>query len=630
MERRRLALCAARTLERAHGRDVAHPADRVVEHAREREALLHALRDAVLAEQHELARGPSVAATRAPLLRLGQDYTAAVRGVRSRPGNVSAAMRSLALLAGPILAFGEPLAGDWIGQIDLGRSWQRIYLHVGAEQQRLAGTLELPQLDRKLALRDVEQNDAYVHLEWQDGTALATFDGELGGDALSGEYGRDAVTGRMQLVRTISTRSDLELCSAYAGSYRLAPDRFIDLAPFSEDEDRPVFFDSLTRRTGVLYATSATEFFSGPSYGVLFPIDIRVAFVRNERGDVTGLRWQEGGAAPVNAERVAPFTRDELEFRNGDVVLRGTLTLPAGEGPHPVIVQVHGSGPERRPGGHWTHFFVRHGIGYLYFDKRGAGASTGDWMQATLGDLASDVLAGVAALRKHDRVDARHIGLWGNSNGGWVAPLAASRDPGVAFVIVRSGSGLPVHENILYELEMDMRGAGGFSEDEIARAKALRAELNAALLRNSGWDALRADVEKSRQEKWFPYARVQWLSSVGPPLDSATNPFLKGLRDQIDFDPAATWRQVKCPVLVLLGELDANVPSQASAAIIERGLEQGGNDDYAIRILPKANHGLLEGVTGYSVESPLLTRYVPGYMDGMVEWVLKRVSTRPR
>ena len=551
--------------------------------------------------------------------------------------NVSAALRRLALLAAPVLAFGgharpageDPLVGEWIGQIDLGASWQRIYLHVGAEQEHLGGRLELPQQDRKLALQHVDRTDAYVHLEWQDGNALATFDGELSGDELSGEYAQDEVAGRMQLVRTSSVRSDLELCNDYAGSYRLGPDRFLDLAPFSEDEDRPVFFDSATRRTGVLYATSATEFFSGPSYGVMFPIDVRVAFSRNEHGAVTGLRWQEGGAAPVTAERVAPFTREELEFQNGDVTLRGTLTLPEGEGPHPVIVQVHGSGPERRPGGHWTHFFVRHGIGYLYFDKRGAGASTGDWTQATLDDLAGDVLAAVAELRKHERVSARHIGLWGNSNGGWVAPLAASRDQDVGFLIVRSGSGLPVHENILYELEMDMRGAGGFSEDDIARARALRAQLNAALLTNGGWEALRADVEEARQEKWFPYARVQWLSQVGP-LDSATNPVLKGFRAQIDFDPAATWERVKCPVLVLLGELDANVPSKASAAIMERGLERGGNEDYAIRILPKANHGLLEAVTGYSVESPRLTRYVPGYMDGMADWVLAHVRDQPR
>ena len=79
------------------------------------------------------------------------------------------------------------------------------------------------------------------------------------------------------------------------------------------------------------------------------------------------------------------------------------------------------------------------------------------------------------------------------------------------------------------------------------------------------------------------------------------------------------------PVLVLLGELDANAPAKVSAAIFERGLDKGGNRDYSVRILPKANHGLFEAETGYSVEWPRLKRYVPGYMDGITDWLLKRV-----
>jgi uncharacterized protein len=100
------------------------------------------------------------------------------------------------------------------------------------------------------------------------------------------------------------------------------------------------------------------------------------------------------------------------------------------------------------------------------------------------------------------------------------------------------------------------------------------------------------------------------------------------LRGQIDFDPAPIWEKINCPVLVLLGELDANVPTKISAEIINRGLKKGGNRDYTISILPKANHGLFEAETGFSTESPRLKRYVRGYMDGMVDWMLKRVSHR--
>ena len=526
----------------------------------------------------------------------------------------------------------EPaLLGDWIGQIDFGGEWQRINLHLMEGEDGLKGTLDLPQQGRlDLPLEKVSADPSGVHIEWRGRAGLATYGGRFREGGLSGEFKQGESRGTFRLVRVDRAIPDSELANRYAGSYRLGADRFVDIAPFSEDEDRPIFFDSKTRRTGVLYAMSDAEFFSGPSYGVMFPMDIRVSFVRNSRAEVTGLRWQEGDSRVMTAERVAPYLREEITFRNGDVTLQGTLTMPASKGPHPVVVLVHGSGPQRRPGGHWTHFFTRHGIGYFNFDKRGSGKSSGDLNSASIDDLAGDVLAAVAALRQNRNVNPQQVGLIGHSNGGWVAPLAASRSRDIAFVIVKSGSGLPVHENILYELEMDMRAVGTFSASDIAAARTLRRQLNDSLLTNSGWTPLMAAIERSKAEAWFDYARVQWLPHAPPPLDSAKNPFLSGLRRQIDFDPGATWESVRCPVLVLLGELDANVPSRRSAAIIERGLKKAANRDYTIRVLPKANHGLFEATTGLSNESPLLRRYVQGYMDGIAEWVLERLAESGR
>jgi pimeloyl-ACP methyl ester carboxylesterase len=517
------------------------------------------------------------------------------------------------------------LQGDWIGQIDFGSEWQRINFHFSDKGS--GGTLDLPQQGRNgLPLNKITLENSFIHIEWQGRSGPATYDGKVKDGTISGEFKQGDSKGTFHLIRVSSALANLKLYDQYAGSYRLGPDRFVDLAPFFEDEDRPIFFDSKTRRTGVLYAISDTEFFSGPSYGIMFPIDIRVTFIKDKEGKVTGLKWQERGSRVITAKRVSPHKEEEITFHNGDVTLQGTLTMPATKGPHPVLILVHGSGPAQRPGGHWAQFFARHGVGYFYFDKRGSGKSSGDLNSASISDLAGDVTAAVTALGHHKNINPRQIGLIGHSNGGWVAPLAASLSKNVAFLIVKSGSGLSIHENILYELEMDMRGAGDFSEYDIAQAKALRKQLNNALLTNTGWQPLVAAIEKSKSERWFGYARVQWLPHIPPPLDSVTNPFLSGLRRQIDFDPAATWENVHCPVLVLLGELDANVPSKVSASIMESSLKKGANRDHTVRVIPRANHGLFESETGYSRESPRLKRYVRGYMDAMAEWLEKRFA----
>jgi uncharacterized protein len=531
------------------------------------------------------------------------------------------------LLVTPSYAQRASLQGDWIGQIDFGKEWQRINFHFANENKGLKGLLDLPQQGRNgLPLKNIVLNSPNIRIEWQGRSGLATYDGQISGNMMVGEFKQGNLKGTFRLIHVANAIADLNLYGEYAGSYQLGPDRFVDLAPFSENEDRPIFFDSKTRRTGVLYAISDKAFFTGPSYGVMFPMDIRVTFVRNKRGEVIGLKWQEGATRIILSKRVGPYRTEEITFHNEDVTLRGTLTMPATKGPHPAIILVHGSGPQRRPGGHWTHYFTRHGIAYFDFDKRGSGASTGDLSSASLSDLAGDVLAAVQALRDNKHINPNQIGLIGHSNGGWVAPLAASRSKDVAFVIVKSGSALSVHENILYELEMDMRAVENFSENDIAQARAIREQLNRALLTNTGWEALMAVIAKSKNERWFEYARVQWLPHIPPPLDSTANSFLNGLRRQIDFDPEKTWEQVHCPVLVLLGQLDANAPSKVSAAIMERGLNRGGNKDHSVRILSKANHGLFEAETGYSTEWPLLKRYVPGYMDGIIDWLLKHVD----
>jgi hypothetical protein len=152
--------------------------------------------------------------------------------------------------------------------------------------------------------------------------------------------------------------------------------------------------------------------------------------------------------------------QETITFQNGDVTLAGTLDLPAGEGPFPAIVTIHGSPPLTRNDIYnlrISHFFVQHGFAVLRYDKRGAGESTGEYPavgvengKAALNDLANDALTGVEFLKNHDLIDPDMIGLAGHSQAGWIIPLAASKSPDVAFVIVSSGPTCSIGQEIYY------------------------------------------------------------------------------------------------------------------------------------------------------------------------------------
>jgi len=420
----------------------------------------------------------------------------------------------------------------------------------------------------------------------------------------------------------LSAITDPKRYEPFAGNYRLGESRVLSVGPFSENGDRLTFYDSKTRRVGVLYSLSDTTFVSGVMRGNEFLSgDVRATFLKDRRGGITGLVWREGEAVPVTAPRVAPHRNEEVSFRNGDVILHGTLTSPATAGRHPVIVFLQGSGPARRPFGMWPYFLARYGVATLTYDKRGTGASTGDWQTASFEDLAGDALAAVRLLRGRKDIDPRHVGLWGNSNSGWVVPIAASRSTEVAFVISRVGSALQPYENVLYEVENEARRSG-LSEAEIEQAVSLRKRYQQAIITNTGWEQLKTEVERVRGESWFNAARVGRLLALRIPPDDST---VRGLRRPLLFDPLPFWERVTCPVLALFGEMDMNVQTTRSVPLLDAALKRAGNKDYTITVLPGATHGLAEAATDSSPEAGLHRRYAAGYLDGIGDWLGERV-----
>jgi len=104
------------------------------------------------------------------------------------------------------------------------------------------------------------------------------------------------------------------------------------------------------------------------------------------------------------------------------------------------------------------------------------------------------------------------------------------------------------------------------------------------------------------------------------------HPYLQFIRGVISHDPATTIRQLKLPVLALFGELDNNILAEKNRAAWEAALTAGGHRDYTLRILPKANHALLEAKVGNNAEMKSLQRFVPAYSEGVLAWLSERIN----
>ena len=84
-------------------------------------------------------------------------------------------------------------------------------------------------------------------------------------------------------------------------------------------------------------------------------------------------------------------------------------------------------------------------------------------------------------------------------------------------------------------------------------------------------------------------------------------------------------RKLETPTLALFGELDNNILAAKNRAAWEAALKAGGNRDYTLRILPKANHLQLEAKVGSNEEMASLQRFTPAYFTTLQEWLAKRI-----
>jgi len=146
-----------------------------------------------------------------------------------------------------------------------------------------------------------------------------------------------------------------------------------------------------------------------------------------------------------------------IEFRSGDLDLKGFIWKPAGAGPFPAILWNHGS--EKRPGAvdSVATFFVTRGYVFFVPHRRGQGRSPGPYIMDQLKTAASaaersvmlvklheaqlgDQLAALSYLKGLPIVDQRRLTVMGFSFGGIQTMLAVERGPGYRVAVNCSGA----------------------------------------------------------------------------------------------------------------------------------------------------------------------------------------------
>ncbi|HEY6234052.1 MAG TPA: alpha/beta hydrolase [Candidatus Elarobacter sp.] len=488
--------------------------------------------------------------------------------------------------------------------------WQRLGFRLAGD----GGSLLLDGREVKLSVTRVGDS---MDVRWASSAGDAGFHGVVTDDrgvtTFAGTFTRGKNSVPFQAIRLADRPPNGH--AQRDGAYRVSADRFIFVARSNEADDAPVFLDTGTHRTGVLMPVWDTEEVSGPTLQALLPIAARFSFAPATSAAVGSLSVRYGNDPPLYATKTDPYRTEDVTFHNGAVTLRGTLFVPASAGTHPAVVLIHEAGPKHRPAG-WYPFGLMHlGFAVLAFDKRGAGESTGNYRTASFPDLAGDVVAGIDAIKRNSAVDPKRIGIFAGSNGGWVAPVVATQSRDVAFVICRVCSMLTVAQNQAYERETFARDAGS-TDAGVARAVALHDAYTNAVMTDSGWEALRAQVAAAKNADWFDSAGVPNANEAFPP-DPASR---AAHAAQLAFDPAPFWRRVTVPALFLYADNDRYVKTSSNAPRATVLMNEAGNHDAQVIVLEHADHAFIDSETGLPSEQQRENRFAAGFIEVLTTW----------
>jgi pimeloyl-ACP methyl ester carboxylesterase len=372
------------------------------------------------------------------------------------------------------------------------------------------------------------------------------------------------------------------------------------------------------------------------------PQDVLVLF--NPKGEIAGIKVSASTNPEVRPQTPRPpfpYSAREVLYDNpkSGTKIAGTLTVPAGDGPHPAALLISGSGSQDRDNTMFAHksflliadHLSRRGIAVLRVDDRGVGGSTGDPAQETVELIATDVEASLAFLKSQKPIDPKRIGLIGHSVGGMVAPIVASRSAGVAFVVSLAGPAakgvdlIPVQVGALLESQ-------GQPKDVVAGIVAAQRKLAPLVAADAPESELKpaiADLVKA--------ARRAVPKNAPPQVEEI---LVKQLEKQVlgtwqrsfaKSGPAKYLSQMTMPVLVMFGEKDVVVPASLNLDRARQALGKAENKSVRVEKLPGLNHLFQKAETGAVNEYVLLTdTFDQSALDLMTSWLLETVGLAPR
>jgi pimeloyl-ACP methyl ester carboxylesterase len=309
---------------------------------------------------------------------------------------------------------------------------------------------------------------------------------------------------------------------------------------------------------------------------------------------------------------------NKIHFTSGNLNFSGKLFLPEGDSNFPTVVILHGGSSNaeahRSTSSYYAHKFAKKGIAALIYDKRGTGDSGGEVSESTFDDYVIDAINAVKFLKTQDKINLHKIDIFGPSQGGRIAALAAARSSDIAFIATTATPLISVAD-ICYFSSMDFLKRMGITDSVNNMVNPLWKKHYAYVANGDIQGLKELDLEI---DKFSENVDILFLPLKSDQLDHLKD-FKLGdfqpMYNSMERDYISELSKVKVPWLSIYAEFDKAVPVEPSIKIMKEQMAIGGNKDYEVNIIPNVSHGFR------NVETK---QYFP-VEDIAIEWILNKM-----
>lgn len=343
---------------------------------------------------------------------------------------------------------------------------------------------------------------------------------------------------------------------------------------------------------------------------------------------------------PQTPKEPFPYSSEIITIQNkkAKVSIEGTLTLPQGEGPFSCVILISGSGPQDRNSEILMHpsfwviadYLTRHGIAVFRYDERGVGKSTGNFSASTSYDFADDLLIVFRNLQKNKKLNKNQIGVAGHSEGGLVGAMVAAKNKNISFYISLAGPAVRGSE-ILLEQSKQLFIVSGKEKEYVEFEYAFRKKIfdlfHSISDSRKFAEAMRDYFEKSMVEIGEEKSKEHNISKAFAEMwiMQLSSPWMK---EFMSIEPANYLKKIKCPVLVMLGEKDFQVPYYQNLPVYEKVFSESKHPNYTLLKILQLNHLFQTANTGSISEYGRIEEtFSPIALEAMKDWILKTTKT---